>query len=83
VTGQQSGHDGGTNVIRLGGETAVVVPLQEYRMLTALRDRAAAEEIEAAEVDAAVTEHEAWKAAGRPGGAIPHIVVMAGLVGGP
>jgi hypothetical protein len=82
VSGQESGHDGGANVIRLGGETAVVVPLQEYRMLTALRDRASAEEIEAAEVDAAVAEHEAWKAAGRPGGTIPHVVVMASLVGG-
>lgn len=82
MSGQESGHDGGANVIRLGGETALVVPLQEYRMLTALRDRASAEEIEAAEVDAAVAEHEAWKAAGRPGGTIPHVVVMASLVGG-
>lgn len=81
MSGQQTGHDGDANVIRLGDETAVVVPLQEYRMLTALRDRAPAEEIEAAEVDAAVAEHEAWKAAGRPGGTIPHVVVMAGLVG--
>lgn len=79
---QESGHDGSANVIRLGGETAVVVPLQEYRMLTALRDRASAEEVEAAEVDAAVAEHEAWKSAGRPGGTIPHVVVMADLVGG-
>ena len=82
MTGQETGHDGLANVIRLGGETAVVVPLQEYRMLTALRDRASAEQIEAAEVDAAVAEHETWKKAGRPGGTIPHVVVMAGLVGG-
>jgi hypothetical protein len=46
-------------VIRLGGETAVVVPLQEYRLLAALRERASADEIEEAEIDAAIAEHEA------------------------
>jgi hypothetical protein len=33
----------------------------------ALRDRASAEQVEEAEIDAAIGEHEAWKAAGRPG----------------
>jgi hypothetical protein len=51
-------------------------------MLTALRERASAEEIMAAEIDAAIAEHEAWKAAGRPGGTIPHDVVMAELLSG-
>ena len=60
----------------------MVVPLREYRMLTALRERASAEEIMAAEIDAAIAEHEAWKAAGRPGGTIPHDVVMAELLSG-
>jgi hypothetical protein len=55
------------DVIRLGGETAVVVPVHEYRTLKALRDRASAEQVEEAEIDAAIAEHEAWKAAGRPG----------------
>ena len=55
------------DVIRLGGETAVVVPMHEYQTLKALRDRASAEQVEKAEVDAAIAEHEAWKAAGRPG----------------
>jgi hypothetical protein len=41
---------GSHDVIRLGGETAVVVPLQEYRMLAALRERASADEIEEAEL---------------------------------
>src|ERR1700749_4331268 len=58
---EQDSHD----VIRLGGETAVVVPVHEYHTLKALRDRASAEQVEEAEIDAAIAEHEAWKAAGR------------------
>ncbi len=50
--------------IRLGGETAVVVPVHEYRTLKVLRDRASAGQVEEAEIDAAIAEHEAWKAAG-------------------
>ena len=45
----------------------MVVPLHEYHTLKALRDRASAEQVEEAEIDAAIAEHEAWKAAGRPG----------------
>ena len=60
---QRNSHD----VIRLGGEAAVVVPMHEYHTLRALRDRASAEQVEEAEIDAAIAEHEAWKAAGRPG----------------
>jgi hypothetical protein len=67
---------GDHEMIHLGGETAVVVPLGEYRMLAAFREHASAEEIEKAEIDAAIAEHEAWKAAGRPGGTIPHEVVI-------
>ena len=76
----ESGDD--HDVIHLGGETAVVVPLQEYGMLAALRKRASAEEIAEAEIDAAIAEHEAWKAAGRPGDTISHEVAMAELLGG-
>lgn len=43
------------------------VPRHELRVLKALKDRASAEEIEAAEFDAAIAEHEAWEAAGRQG----------------
>ena len=75
-------HGGGHDVIHLGGETAVVVPLHEYRMLATLRERASAKEIEEAEIDAAIAEHEAWKAAGRPGGTIPHEAAVAELLGG-
>jgi hypothetical protein len=63
----QASEDDSHDQIRLGGETAVVVPVHEYHLLKALRDRASAAQIEEAEIDAAITEHEAWKAAGRPG----------------
>jgi len=42
--------------------------MHEYRTLKALRDRASAVQVEEAEIDAAIAEHEAWKAAGRPAG---------------
>jgi hypothetical protein len=41
--------------------------MHEYHTLKALRDRASAEQVQQAEIDAAIAEHEAWKAAGRPG----------------
>ena len=69
-------------VIHQGGETAAIVPLDEYRVLKALKDRASAEEIEEAWMDAAIAEHEAWETAGRPGGTIPHAEVVAELLGG-
>lgn len=80
MSAQQPEHDG-HSVIRLGAETAVVVPIDEYRTLAALRDRATAEDVEDAAFDAAIAEHEAWKAAGRPGGTIPHVAAMAELLG--
>jgi len=75
-------HGDGHDLIHLGGETAVVVPLDEYRMLETLRERASAEEIEEAEIEAAIAEHEAWKAAGQPGGTIPHEAAAAELLRG-
>ena len=69
------------DVIRLGGETAVVVPVHEYHTLKALRDHASAEQVEEAEIDAAIAEHEAWKAAGRPG-LKSHEEFMAEVFGG-
>jgi hypothetical protein len=77
---QPSEHDS-HDVIRLSGETAVVVPVHEYRTLKALRDCASAEQVEEAEIDAAITEHEAWKAAGRPG-LKPREEFMAEVFGG-
>ena len=44
-----------------------MVPVHEYHTLKTLRDRASAEQVEEAEIDAAIAEHEAWKSAGRPG----------------
>lgn len=81
MSAQPEEHGGGHDMIRLGGETAVVVPLHEYRMLAALRERASAEEVEEAELDAAIAEHETWKAAGRPGGTVSHEAAMAELLG--
>jgi hypothetical protein len=56
--------------------------MHEYRELTALRDHASAEQVEDAWMDAAIAEHEAWKAAGRPGGTVPHETVAAELRSG-
>ena len=80
MSAQPSQHDS-HDVIRLGGETAVLVPVHEYRTLKALRDRASAEQVEEAEIDAAIAEHEAWKAAGRPG-LKSHDEFMAEVFGG-
>ncbi|MDQ2814434.1 MAG: hypothetical protein M3Z75_21870 [Actinomycetota bacterium] len=80
MSAQASGHDS-HDVIRLGGETAVVVPMHEYHTLTALRDRASAQQVEEAEIDAAISQHEAWKAAGRPG-LKSHKEFMAEVFGG-
>lgn len=82
MTAQPDSSPGGHEQIHLGGETAVIVPLDEYRVLAALRDRATPEDVEEAAFEAAVAEHEAWKAAGRPGGTVPHETVMAELLGG-
>jgi hypothetical protein len=45
LSAQPSRHDS-HDVIRLGGETAVVVPVHEYQTLKALRDRSSAEQVE-------------------------------------
>ncbi len=56
----------GDQVIRVGGQEAVVVTLEELRVLRALKRNATPEEIEAAEIDADNEAHLAWVAAGRP-----------------
>ncbi len=58
-------------VIHLGGESAVVVPVAEYRRLRALEQLASPQEREDAETAAALEEYREWSAAGRPG-AISH-----------
>ena len=58
-------------VIQLGGEAAVVVPVTEYRRLRALERSASPEELEGAEAAAALEEYREWSAAGRLG-AVSH-----------
>jgi hypothetical protein len=74
---EQDGH----SVIHLGAETAVVVPLDEYRKLRALEGSATPEAIELAEAAAVDAEYREWVAAGRPG-ALSHEEAMAQLLNG-
>lgn len=67
-------------VIHLGGQAAVVVPVEEYQRLRALERHASAQELDAAEAEAAAESFEAWVAAGRPG-AVSHEEAMAVLLG--
>jgi hypothetical protein len=80
MSAQPSEHDG-HDVIHLGGEAAVVVPMHEYRTLKALKDRAAPGELDEAETEAAIAEYEEWTAAGRPG-EMTHEEAMARLLTG-
>lgn len=67
-------------VIHLGGEAAVVVPVAEYRRLRALEQLASPHELEGAEATAALEEYREWSAAGRPG-AISHEQARRVLLG--
>jgi hypothetical protein len=67
-------------VIHLGGEAAVVVPMGEYRVLRALARLAAPDDLENARAEAAMQEYREWSAAGRPG-AISHIEARRLLLG--
>jgi hypothetical protein len=62
---------GAHDVIHLGGEAAVVVPLAEYRRLRALARLASPDDLDGAEAAAAIEEYREWLAAGRPG-AVTH-----------
>ena len=68
-------------VIHLGGEAAVVVPVADFLRLQALQRHASAEELEEAEIEATLAAHQAWVTAGRPG-AVSHEEAMAELLGG-
>lgn len=76
---EPAGH-GRHEVIHLGGEAAVVVPVAEYRRLRALEQLASPDELEGAEAAAALEEYREWSAAGRPG-ALPHEQVRMLLLG--
>lgn len=67
------------DVIHLGGEAAVVVPMDEYRRLRALDRHASAEARDEADIQATLEAHREWVAAGRPG-AISHEEAMAILL---
>jgi len=81
VSAQPAEHGDQYDVIHLGGETAVVVPVDEYQRLRALERHASAEDLDAAEADAILQRHRDWVAAGRPG-ARSHEEVMAELLRG-
>ena len=81
VSAQPAEYGDQYDLIHLGGETAVVVPVEEYQRLRALERRASAEDLDAAEADAILQRHQEWVAAGRPG-ARSHEDVMAELLGG-
>jgi hypothetical protein len=71
---------GSYEVIHLGGEAAVVVPVADYLRLRALERHASIQDLDAAEAEAAADSFEAWVAAGRPS-AISHEEAMAVLLG--
>ena len=58
----------------------MAVPVAEYRRLRALERIASAQELEDAEIEATLTAHQEWVAAGRPG-AVPHSEVRRMLLG--
>jgi hypothetical protein len=67
-------------VIHLGGEAAVVVPVNEYRRLRALQLLASPQALEDAEAAAALEEYREWSTAGRPG-AVSHADARRMLLG--
>jgi hypothetical protein len=77
-----SGRDptGPYEVIHLGGEAAAIVPLAELRRLRAVERHASPEALEEAEIEATLTAHDDWVAAGCLG-ALSHEEVMAELLG--
>ena len=70
----------GFEVIHLGGEAAAIVPLAELRRLQALERHASPQAREEAEIEATLTAHDEWVAAGCPG-ALSHEEVVAELLG--
>jgi hypothetical protein len=68
-------------VIHLGGEAAAIVPLADLRRLRAIERHASPEVIEDAEIEAVLTAHDKWVAAGSPG-ARSHQDVARELLGG-
>ncbi len=76
----QPGPDEPYEVIHLGGEAAVIVPLAELWRLRAVERHASPKALEEAEIEATLAVHDEWVAAGCPG-ARSHEDVMAELLG--
>jgi hypothetical protein len=82
VSAQPVGHaDEEPQVIHLGGEQAVVLPIDEYRRLLALDRLASEEDQENALAESVMERHREWVAAGRPG-VKSHAQVREMLLGG-
>jgi len=79
MTASAAGEQGPYEVIHLGGEMAAIVPLEDLRRLQAMQRHAPAELLEQAEIEATLTAHREWVAAGRPG-AVSHEEAMAELL---
>lgn len=54
-------------VVRVGASEAVVIPMDDYLRLRAIERHASADEIEKAEIEAAIQAHDRWIADGCPG----------------
>ena len=82
MTAQPSGpsRTGPHEVIHLGEETAVLVPMAEYRRLRALEQLASPQALDDADAAAALQEYQDWSAAGRPG-AVSHAQARKLLLG--
>lgn len=82
MTAQPAGYSdaGPYEVIHLGGEAAVVVPVADFRRLRAVEQLASPHELEGAEAAVALEEYREWSAAGRPG-AVPHAQARRLLLG--
>jgi hypothetical protein len=67
MTAQPIEPEPGHDVISVGSSEAVVVPMADYLRLRAIERHASAEEVEEAEIEAAIQAHKRWIAAGCPG----------------
>lgn len=73
---------GSYEVIHLGDQAAVVVPVADFLRLRALERHASPEALEEADMESAFAEYREWAAEGRPG-AISHEEMAAELLGEP
>ena len=79
MTASPAGDPGPYEVIHLGGEAAAIVPLGDLRQLQAVQKHAPPELVEEVEIEATLSAHREWVAAGRPG-AVSHEEAMAELL---